>query len=219
MKVIKKIFTILFLLTFTAILSGCATLNYSGEDYNPENLQTVKTDEELVFSVYKKSAENISIKTGITKTPVPEILVLYIEINNYSYETPYVFKVENLRLSNNEKEIRFITSSNYLNIWQTQEASSMAAMGMVGNSLSTMTGMTANYNDYNQSIAQNNSQESNKSAFSKLETIGNGINKHSIKYSATISPRRSQYFYFFFENLDKYPIYVKYKDLNWQFNS
>ena len=80
-----------------------------------------------------------------------------------------------------------------------------------------MTGMTANYNEYNQTMAQNASEASNRSAFSKMEQIGNQISQHSIKHSSTVSPRKSQYFYFFFENLDIFPVYVKYKSLNYQF--
>ncbi len=218
-KIMKRLIKHLVLLfCVSLVLSGCATLTYTGNDYDVNNVQTVKTDDDFVFNVYKKNLDNINIKTGISKTPVPEILALYVQIENLSYETPYIFKVEDLRLSNDEKELQFITTTNYLNIWQTQEASSMAAMANVGNSLTTMAGMTANYNDYNQSIAQNSSEQSKNSAFSRLETIGNNISKHSVKYSSTISPRRSQYFYFFFEDLDKFPIYIKYKTLNWQYS-
>lgn len=214
-KIIKHI---LLLLCACLVLNGCATLTYTGTDYDANNVETVKTSDDFIFNVYKKNIDNANIKAGISKTPVPEILALYVQIENLSYETPYVFKVEDLRLTNDEKELQFITTSNYLNIWQTQEASSMSAMSNVGTSLTTMAGMSANYNDYNQTIAQNSSQQSKNSAFSRLEEIGNGISKHSIKYSSTISPRRSQYFYFFFEDLDKFPIYIKYKSLNWQYS-
>ena len=216
MKKIKKI-KLLFLACTMFILSGCATLTYVGEDYNSNNTQTVKTNEDLIFNVYKKSNQNVNVKMGISKTPVPEILALFVQVENLSYETPYIFKVEDLSMSNPDKNLQFITSNNYLDIWQNQEASSMAAMSSMGATLTNMTGMTANYNEFNQSMVQNSSEQSNQSAFSKLETIGNQILKHSIKYSATISPRRSQYFYFFFEDLDKYPIHVKYQDLSYQF--
>lgn len=192
-------------------------MSYVGEDYSADNTQTVKTDEDLVFNVYKKTAENINLKIGISRTPVPEILALFVQVENLSYETPYIFLVEDLEISNPEKHLQFITSNNYLSIWQNQEASSMAAMSSMGATFTTMSGMNANYNDFNQSMVQNSSEQSNKSAFSRMETVGNQILKHSIKHSATISPRRSQYFYFFFEDLDKYPISVKYKNLNYQF--
>lgn len=213
----KKAFSLVILGIFSLFIGGCATLTYSGEDYQESNLQTVKTSEDLVFNTYKKTLENANIKMGITKTPVPEILALYVQIENLSYETPYVFKVEDLHLSNNEGGIQFITTSNYLNIYNNQEANSMAAMGAMSTTLTNMTGMTANMNDFNQSIAQNSAQQTNQSAFSRLETIGNQIAKHSIQYSSTISPRRSQYFYFFFEDLDSYPVYINYKTLKYQF--
>ena len=208
----------LILLTCAMFLfGGCATLTYVGDDYNSNNTQTIKTNEDFIFNVYKKSNQNINLKMGISKTPVPEILALFVQVENLSYETPYTFKVEDLLMSNPDRNLQFITSNNYLDIWQNQEASSMAAMSSMGATITNMTGMTANYNEMNQSMVQNSSEQSNQSAFSRLETIGNQVLKHSIKYSATISPRKSQYFYFFFEDLDKYPIIVQYKDLKYQF--
>lgn len=206
------------MLTFaTFFLGGCATLTYSGEDYNQTNLQTIKTAEDFVFNTYKKTQDNANIKIGISKTPVPEILALYVQVENLSYETPYIFKVEDLRLSNNERELQFITSNNYITIYNNQETSSMSAMSNMSHAITNMTGMNANMNEYNTTMMQNSAQQSNQSAYSHLETIGNQISKHSIKYSSTISPRKSQYFYFFFEDLDLFPVYVKYKNLSYQF--
>lgn len=215
----KKIrFLLLFpIFCLCALFSGCATLTYSGEDFNSSNLETIRTQEEFVFKTYSKVTDNVKFKTGITKTPVPEILALYVQIDNLSYETPYTFKVEDLTVSNERETIQFITSGNYLNIWQNQEAASISAMSAMGSSLTNMTNMSANFNEFNQSMLQNQSQQSNKSAFSGLERIGNEISKHSIKVSSTISPRKSQYFYFFFEDLDEFPIYINYKNLKYQF--
>jgi len=216
-KKLKFALNLFLLLSMTIILSGCATLTYSGEDYSQTNLQTIKTTEDLVFNTYKKTTDNANIKIGISKTPVPEILALYVQVENLSYETPYVFKVEDLRLSNDQRELQFITTSNYLTIYNNQEASSMSAMSSMSHAITSMTGMNTNMNEYNASMMQNSAQQTNQSAFSHLENIGNQISKHSIKYSSTISPRKSQYFYFFFEDLDLFPVYVKYKDLNYQF--
>ena len=211
-------FKIIFCCLIAVFFSGCATLDYTGDDYSSSNLQTVKTTEDLVFNTYKKTIDNVNVKIGISKTPVPEILALYVQVENLSYDLPYTFKVEDLRLSNNQSYIPFITSNNYLNIYNNQEASSMAAMSSVGASISNMTGMTANMNEFNQSMMQTSAQQSTDTTFSHLERIGNQISKHSIKHSSTISPRKSQYFYFFFEDLDNFPIYVKYRTLSYQFN-
>ena len=216
MKKIKQL-KLMLLACAALFLSGCATLTYVGDDYNANNTQTIKTNEDLVFNVYKKTNQDVNVKMGISKTPVPEILALFVQVENLSYETPYIFKVEDILISNPDKNLQFITSNNYLDIWQNQEASSMAAMSSMGATLTNITGMTANYNEINQTMVQNASEQSNQSAFSRLETIGNQILKHSIKHSATISPRKSQYFYFFFEDLDKYPIIVKYQNLDYQF--
>ena len=164
---IKKL-KFLILISAMFLLSGCATLTYVGDDYNSNNTQTVKTNEDFIFNVYKKSNENVNVKMGISKTPVPELLALYVQVENLSYETPYIFKVEDIILSNPDKTLQFITSNNYLDIWQNQEASSMAAMSSMGATITNMTGMNANYNEFNQSMVQNSSEQSNKSAFSRL---------------------------------------------------
>ncbi len=214
---LKQFFSYISLLILGLCMCSCATLSYVGEDYNAQNTQTIKTQEEMVFDVYKKTLSNANIKVGVTRTPVPEILALYIQVENLSYETPYIFKVEDLTISNPEKELQFITSNNYLSIYQTQEANSMSAMSNMSQTITNMTGMSTNYNDFNQSMVQSATQDTNKSAFSKIEQLGNQILKHSIRVSSTISPRRSQYYYFFFEDLDKYPLKVTYKNLQYQF--
>ncbi len=213
MKKLLKLFSLFCILLF---VSGCSTLTYVGEDYVPSNTQTIKTNEDFVFNVYKKSIADTNVKIGISKTPIMELLALYIQIENYSYDTPYTFRVEDLRVSTSKGNVPFITSNNYLSIWQNQEAAAMAQMGTLGTTFTTMTGMTANYNDFNQGMVQNSAQQTSNSAYSRMETIGNQILKHSIKLSSTINPRKSQYFYFFFEDTEE-EITVRYKGLEYKF--
>lgn len=218
---LKKIISALKLLSvilITLVACGCATLTYSGSDFDAKNIETVKTQEDFVFSVFQKPQENYNIKIGISKTPIVEILAIYVQVENLSYNVPYVFKVEDLHVKNPDSEVHFITTQNYLNIWQTQEANSMSALSAMGNTFQTMSGMQANYNDYNQTMVQNASEQTSRSAFSRLDTIGNQISKHSIKFSSTISPRKSQYFYFFIQDTDKFPLTITYKDLKWEFS-
>ena len=200
------------------LLCGCgAALDYAGSDYSSNNVETVKTNEDFVFKTYTKKVDNANIKTGISKTPIMEVLVLYVKVENLSYETPYTFRVSDLRLNDSDGDIQFITSSNYLNIFQGQEAQAMSAMSAVGSTFTNMAGLANNYNEYNQSMARNAAEDSTRGAFTQMEQKGNQILKHSIKNSAQISPRKSQYFYFFFENRDNSPINVNYKGLNYQF--
>ena len=212
---ILKLFAILLL---SCAFVGCSSLDYTGEDYKVENTQSIKTAEDFVFNTYKKTVNDANIKIGISKTPVMEILALYVQVENLSYEKPYVFKVEDLRLFDSNGEIQFITSNNYLSIYQSQEASSMTSMGTMGATLTNMAGVTANYNEINQTMMQNSSQSSNQAAYARMEALGNRILKHSIRVSSSVSPRKSQYYYFFFQDREKYPINVKYKTLNYQFN-
>ncbi len=216
-NIIKKSLILILFFIFALFLSGCSTLSYVGNDYVANNNETVKTNEDFLFNTYKKTLDNANVKIGISRTPVPELLALYVKVENLSYELPYVFKVEDLIVKNPEGLVKFITSNNYLSIWQSQEAASMSSMSNMSATITNITGMNANYNDYNQSVAQNSSSQSNKSAFNYLELNGDKILKHSIKTSATISPRKSQYFYFFFEDTEKFPITVTYKTLSYQF--
>jgi len=213
MKILKLLAILLLSITFI----GCSSLEYTGEDYKTENNLTVKTNEDFVFNTYKKSLDNVNVKVGISKTPIAEILALYIQIENLNYETPYTFKVEDLRVSDSDGEIQFITSNNYLSIYQTQESSAMNSLSTMGATFSNIAGMTAGYNEVNQTMMQNASQASNSDAYSKMEELGNKILKHSIRVSSVISPRRAQYFYFFFQDRDKFPINVRYKTLDYQF--
>lgn len=211
--------TINFLILFAVslMLFGCASLEYTGEDYKAENSQTVKTNEDFTFTTYKKSLDNVNVKIGISKTPVQEILALYVQVENLNYESPYTFKVEDLRVYDEDGDIQFITSNNYLSIYQTQESASMSAMSTMGATFQNMSGLTAQYSEINQSTVQTASQMANNDAFSRMENLGNGILKHSIRVSSSVSPRKAQYFYFFFQDKEKSPIYVKYKNLVYQF--
>ncbi len=212
----KKFLNFTFLFFVLLFTSGCSTLTYVGDDYVANNTQTIKTSEDFLFNVYKKQLGDANVKIGISKTPIAELLALYVQIENYSYDTPFVFKVEDLRVSTQNGNIPFITTNNYLSIWQNQEAASMAQMGTMSATLTTMTGLTSNYNDYNQGIAQNAAQQTTASAFNTIEATGNQILKHSIRLSSTINPRKSQYFYFFFEDTEE-ELTVKYKTLEYKF--
>ena len=136
-----KIFKFLLVFFVSVMLYGCASLDYTGEDYKAENTQTIKTQEDFVFNTYKKAIDNVNIKVGISKTPVQEILALYVQVENLNYKIPYTFKVEDLRVYDSEGEIQFITSNNYLNIYQTQESSAMSAMSTMGATLGNMAGL------------------------------------------------------------------------------
>ena len=54
MKKIKLLSKFVILLGLMMCLSGCSTLTYNGEDYNENNIHTVKTAEYFMFDTYKK---------------------------------------------------------------------------------------------------------------------------------------------------------------------
>lgn len=211
-------FKLSLLFVFSLCLVGCATLSYVGDDYSPENTYTIKTNEEFLFNVYKKTIDNVNVKVGITRTSVAEILAIIVQVENMSYETPYTFKVSDLKVFDPEKEIQFLSTNTYLSVWQTQEASSMSAVGSLGTTISTMTGLNGSYNEYNQAVVQNNNQQNAQTTIKRLDNLGNGISQHTVRSSSVIGPRKSQYYYFFFEDTNNFPIKVNYRDLSYQFN-
>lgn len=206
------------LFVFSLGLFGCATLSYVGDDYAPENTYTIKTNEEFLFNVYKKTLDNVNLKVGITRTSVAEILAIIVQVENLSYETPYTFQATDLKVSDPEKDIQFLSTNTYLSVWQTQEANSMSAVGSLGNTISTMTGINGTYNEYNQAVVQNSNQQDTQTTIKRLDRIGNGISQHTVRSSSVVGPRKSQYYYFFFEDTEKYPIKVNYRNLSYQFN-
>ena len=83
----KTVFNFIYIALIALVacfLCGCATLSYSGGDYDATNIQTIKTSEDFVFNVYKKSDNSANIKIGVSKTPVFEILALYVQVENLS---------------------------------------------------------------------------------------------------------------------------------------
>ena len=80
------------------LLSGCTSLSYVGDDFDSKKSAALQTSELFTFSTYTKTSdeENIDMKLGVAKTPLPDALVVYINVKNNSKAADYVFYLKDL---------------------------------------------------------------------------------------------------------------------------
>ena len=90
---IKNLFLTMVLGGAMVLLSGCTSLSYVGDDFDAKKSASLQTSELFTFSTYTKTSdeENINMKLGVAKTPLPDALVVYINIKNNSTASDYVF--------------------------------------------------------------------------------------------------------------------------------
>ena len=98
-NLIKNLFLTMLLAGSMAILTGCTSLSYVGDDFDSKNSATVQTSELFTFSTYNKSSneENIDMKVGVSKTPLPDALVLNVDIKNNT-AADYIFYLKDMKI-------------------------------------------------------------------------------------------------------------------------
>ena len=202
-------------------LGGCSTLTYSGEDYNPQNASLVQTNEEFYFSTYSKTSqeENITLRFGISKTPVPDVLVTYVQVENKSNVDDYVFYLKDLNITSSGEAVKFITTSNYVGAYQSSQAGALAAMSQASGTLSSFATIANNYQRLNQTspTAEPSNVSADDGAYKQISTVVEGISKHTINNAAVVAPRENRFFYLFLKDPGVYPIKADYKDLSYSF--
>lgn len=209
------------LLLSVLALGGCSTLSYVGEDYNAKNTAMIQTDEMFYFSTYNKvsPAEDISMRVGISKTPVPDILAAYIQINNNSSTNDYVFYTKDFVMSANDIPVDLISSSNYLGAYQSSQAGALAAMSQASGTLSSIATIANTYQRLNQTspVAEPSNVSTSDGAYKQISAVVEGISKHTINNAAVVRPQENRFFYMFMKDPGIYPIKVDYKDLTYSF--
>ncbi len=217
----KTCFMLSALLIGALALGGCATLSYVGEDFDAKNSAMIQTDEMFYFSTYNKTSqqEDISMRVGVSKTPVPDVLVAYVQINNNSNTNDYVFYTKDFVLSANETPVEIISSSNYLGAYQSSQAGALAAMSQVSGTLSSFATIANNYQRLNQTspTAEPSNVSTDDGAYKQISTVVEGISKHTINNAAVVAPRENRFFYMFLKDPGVYPIKADYKDLSYSF--
>lgn len=209
------------LLISALALGGCATLSYVGEDYNAKNTAMIQTEEMFYFSTYNKvsAQEDISMRVGISKTPVPEILVTYVQLNNNSRTNDYVFYTKDLLISANDMPVDIISSSNYLGAYQSSQAGALAAMSQASGTLSNIATIANTYQRLNQTspTVEPSNVGTDDGAYKQISTVVDGISKHTINNAAVLKPMENKFFYIFIKDPGVYPIKADYKDLTYSF--
>ena len=219
---IKKTSLMLCALTLGMLtLSGCSTLSYVGEDYNAKNSALIQTDEMFYFSTYNKTSqsEEISMRVGISKTPVPDMLATYVQINNNSKTTDYVFYTKDFNMSANDIPVDLISSSNYLGAYQSSQAGALASMSQASGALNNIANIANTYQRLNQTspIAETTNVSTNDGAYKQISAVVDGISQHTINTAAVVKPGENKFFYLFMRDPGVYPINVTYKDLSYSF--
>ena len=189
------------LLVSALALGGCATLSYVGEDYNAKNTAMIQTEEMFYFSTYNKvsAQEDISMRVGISKTPVPEILVTYVQLNNNSRTNDYVFYTKDLLISANDMPVDIISSSNYIGAYQSSQAGALAAMSQASGTLSNIATIANTYQRLNQTspTVEPSNVGTDDGAYKQISTVVDGISKHTINNAAVLKPMENKFFYSF----------------------
>ena len=221
-KLIANRFFMLGAILISALaLGGCSTLSYVGEDYNAKNSAFIQTDEMFYFSTYNKTSadEDISMRVGISKTPVPDILATYVQINNNSTTNDYVFYTKDFVISANNTPVDLITSSNYLGAYQSSQAGALASMSQATSTIGNIANIANTYQRLNQTspVAESANVSSNDGAYKQISAVVEGISQHTINNAAVIKPKENKFFYIFIKDPGIYPIKIDYKDLTYSF--
>lgn len=217
----KKTLMLSALLISALALGGCSSLTYVGDDYNASNVAGIQTSESFYFSTYNKTSESeeISLRLGVSKTPVTGVLVTYIQINNNSSVNDYVFYMKDFNISANNETVGVISPSNYLGAYQSTQAGAIASMSQSGGAFSSIATIANTYQQLNQnsSTMQTSTTSNNDSAFKQISAVVKGISDHTINTAAVIKPKENKFFYIFIQDPQVYPIKIDYKDLTYSF--
>lgn len=221
LNLIKKIFLTVVLTGSMCILSGCTSLSYIGDDYNSANSSTVQTNELFTFSTYEKTSntEDIKMKLGVSKTPLPDALVVYVNIKNNSTAADYVFYLKDFVIKAGNETLTPISPSSYLNAYQSYETGTYNGLSNLAPTLGAFADIQNAYQNVNNVIGNTAaSKNANSNAVtSQISSIASGISEHTITSASVIKAGGTNFFYVFLKDPDTLPIDITYKDLEYSF--
>lgn len=217
---IKNLFLTLVLGGAMALLSGCTSLSYVGDDFDAKNNAHLQTSELFTFSTYTKTSdeENIDMKLGVAKTPLPDALVVYINIKNNSKAADYVFYLKDFVIKAGNETLKPIPPSSYLNAYQSYETGTYNGLSNIAPTLGAFADIQNAYQNVNNMVnAASNQNTVNNAATSQIGSIAKGISSHTISSAGVIKTGSSDFFYIFLKDPGYLPIDITYKDLNYSF--
>lgn len=200
------------------VLCGCSALQYSGEDFNKENQTNVTTNESFYFKPYTKQVNNdVALSVGVTKSQIPDVLVVYIGVQNNG-EYPYSFDADEFSIKTGNKVARYVKPSDYVTFYQDQENALLNASQGIAPTLSSVANIANHYyqgETRQMAIAEHNEMEI---SLKQIATVAAGIESHALRTSAQIPANTKNYYYLFIEDVELCPIEISYSALKYIFD-
>lgn len=221
-NLIKKLFLSIVLLGSMCVLSGCTSLSYVGDDYNQANSSTIQTNELFTFSTYSKisKTEDINMKVGVSKTPLPDALVVYVNIKNNSTAADYVFYLKDFVIKAKNETLTPISPSSYLNAYQSYETGTYNGLSNIAPTLGAFADIQNAYHNVSSNVNTAASKSASSNAVTnQISTIANGISDHTITTASVIKAGASNFFYIFLKDPSTLPVDITYKDLTYSFGT
>jgi len=218
-NLIKNLFLTTLLLGSMIFFTGCTSLSYVGDDFDSKNSSVVQTNELFTFSTYAKSSkeENIGVKVGVSKTPLPDALVVYVNISNNT-AADYIFYLKDLEFKVGNEKLTPIAPSSYLEAYQSYETGTYAGLSNIAPTLGAFADIQNSYQNVNNTINTAASKSSSHNAVTnQIGTIVNGISEHTISSASVIKSGASRFFYIFLKDPMQLPLNITYKDLTYSF--
>jgi len=216
----KKLLTCFLVTGFAAFLTGCTSLSYVGEDYDAKNSSSIQTSELFTFNTYTKTSksEDIDMKVGVSKTPLPDALVVYVNIKNNSTASDYVFYLKDFVIKAGNETLKPIPPSSYLDAYQSYETGTYAGLSNLAPTLGAIADIQNTYHNINNTVnsaAVKNA--SNNAVTGQISAIASGISKKTITSAGVIKCKQSDFYYIFLKDPLTLPINITYKDLSYSF--
>ena len=199
-------------------LCGCSALQYSGEDFDKANQANITTNESFYFKTYEKQLnENIEMKIGVTKTQIPDVLVVYVGVQN-SGEYSYSLNIEDFKIKLGGRNATFVKPSDYITQYQDMENELLAASQGIAPTLNSVANIANHYQRDNRQMimAENNDMEL---SLQQIAAVAGGIESHALRAISQVPAKSRKYFYLFIEDTELYPLEITYQNLKYTFDS
>ncbi|MBQ3101918.1 hypothetical protein IJC60_02825 [bacterium] len=207
------------LICFGALaLCGCSALQYSGADFDKVNQKNITTNESFYFKAYKKQLnENIEMKIGVTKTQIPDILVVYVDVQNNG-EYPYSLNIEDFVIKLGGKTAHFIKPSDYVAQYQDMENQLLAASQGIAPTLNSVATIANHYQRDTRQLAMAENTDMEVS-LQQIAAIAGGIESHALRSISQVPAKAKKYYYLFIEDIELYPLEITYQNLKYTFDA
>ena len=158
------------------------------------------------------------MKLGVAKTPLPDALVVYVNIKNNSSVADYVFYLKDFIMKAGNETLSAIPPSAYINAYQSYETGTYNGLSNIAPTLGAFADIQNAYHNVNSMNNTAASKSSSTTAVSnQIGSIANGISNHTITSASVVKTNSSNFFYIFLKDPNTLPINFAYKDLTFSF--